>query len=249
MARGRADRMLVERGLAASVDEAARFILAGEVFSGVVRVTSPAQTLGADAPLTVRLRRRYVSRGGEKLAAALDHFSIAPDGRVCLDAGCSTGGFTDCLLQRGATRVYAVDVGYGQFAWTLRHDQRVELLERTSVRALEPASLDPRPDLVVADLAFISLRTVLPVLAAFLEGPGDLLLLVKPQFELAREDVKGGVVTDPQMHGRAVELVERAALDLALEVAGHAPSPLLGPKGNREFFVALRRTGPGAGSK
>jgi 23S rRNA (cytidine1920-2'-O)/16S rRNA (cytidine1409-2'-O)-methyltransferase len=238
MRRSRADRLLVERGLSSSTDEAARLILAGEVWSESARVASPAALLAVDAPLTVR-RRRYVSRGGEKLAAALDHFAVDPSARVCLDAGCSTGGFTDCLLQRGAARVYAVDVGYGQLDWSLRQDPRVVVLERTNVRKLEPVLFDPRPDLVVADLSFISLRTVLPVLADVM-GSGEMVLLVKPQFELPRDHTSGGVITDPAAREHAVTIVEEAARELGLQCVGRIPSPLLGPKGNREVFVALR---------
>jgi 23S rRNA (cytidine1920-2'-O)/16S rRNA (cytidine1409-2'-O)-methyltransferase len=160
---------------------------------------------------------------------------------VCLDAGCSTGGFTDCLLQRGAARVYAVDVGYGQLDWALRRDARVVVMERTNVRTLDPASLDPRPDLVVADLAFISLRAVLGTLSACIAGAGDLVLLVKPQFELERDDVRGGVVTDAALHRRAVDLVAESARATGLHVVGDVSSPLLGPKGNREFFLALAK--------
>jgi len=240
MARVRADRRLVELGLAAGVDEAARLILAGEVWNGSLRVRTAGETLPADVRLEHRPPRRYVSRGGEKLTGALDALSIDVRGRVCADVGCSTGGFTDCLLQRGAAHVWAIDVGYGQFDWSLRNDARVTLLERTNVRALDPAVLDPRPDLVVADLSFIALRSVLSVLTDLLGRRGDLLLLVKPQFELAPEDVRGGVVTDPALHERAVALVTDAAARIGLTLIGRADSQLRGPKGNREFFVALR---------
>jgi 23S rRNA (cytidine1920-2'-O)/16S rRNA (cytidine1409-2'-O)-methyltransferase len=240
MRRSRADTMLVERGLATTADEAARLILAGRARAGTARIKSPGELLSADAELSLTEQARYVSRGGDKLAAALDHFAISPNGRVCLDAGASTGGFTDCLLQRGAARVYAVDVGYGQLDWRLRGDARVVVLERTNVRELDAESLAPRPDLVVADLAFIGLRTVLPVLRSFLQGEGEMVLLVKPQFELPREDVRGGVVTDAVLHRRAVDLVEEAARSRGFDLIGDVESPLKGPKGNREFFVALR---------
>jgi 23S rRNA (cytidine1920-2'-O)/16S rRNA (cytidine1409-2'-O)-methyltransferase len=238
--RNRADTLLVERGLAATADEAARLILAGRAWAGEARVASPGELLAIDTDLSLSERQQYVSRGGDKLAGALDHFAIRPNGRVCLDAGASTGGFTDCLLQRGAARVYAVDVGYGQLDWRLRSDERVVVRERTNVRELKPASLVPPPDLVVADLAFIGLGTVLPVLKSFVPGDGEMVLLVKPQFELPRGDVKGGVVTDPALHRRAVDSVEQAARALGLQVVGSVESPLKGPKGNREFFVAVR---------
>ena len=155
--RVRADDRLVALGLAASREEAARLVLAGLVLDGTRRIDKAGEQVAADAPLTVRARGRFVSRGGDKLDAALERFAIDVRGAVCLDAGCSTGGFTDCLLQRGAARVYAVDVGYGQFAWSLRTDPRVVLMERTNVRSVDPAALDPRPTLVVADLSFVSL--------------------------------------------------------------------------------------------
>jgi 23S rRNA (cytidine1920-2'-O)/16S rRNA (cytidine1409-2'-O)-methyltransferase len=240
MPRSRADTLLVERGLTSSVDEAARLILAGRAWAGGTRIASPGELLSSDAEVSVREPPKYASRGGLKLAAALDAFGVDPSGRVCLDAGASTGGFTDCLLQRGAARVYAVDVAYGQLDWRLRNDERVVVRERTNVRELDPSTLVPPPDLVTADLAFIGLVAVLPVLKSFLPGGGEMVLLVKPQFELPREDAKGGVVTDPALHARAVELVERAARSLGLDVAGHVESPLKGPKGNREFFVVLR---------
>ena len=240
MSRMRADRRLVELGLAAGVDEAARLILAGEVWNGSERVRTAGETLPAGVQLEHRPPRRYVSRGGEKLAGALDALSIEVRGRILADVGCSTGGFTDCLLQRGAKHVWAIDVGYGQFDWRLRNDARVTLLERTNVRTLDPAVLDPSPDLVVADLSFIGLRSVLSVLRDLLRGHGDLVLLVKPQFELAPDDVRGGVVTDPLLHERAVALVIDEAARLGLALVGRADSPLRGPKGNREFFVAFR---------
>ena len=239
MRRNRADTLLVERGLAVTAAEAARLIHAGRAWAGEVRIASPGELLSVDAELSLTEPPRYVSRGGDKLAAALDFFAISPSGRVCLDAGASTGGFTDCLLQRGAARVYAVDVGYGQLDWRLRGDARVVVLERTNVRELKAESLVPRPDLLVADLAFIGLRTVLPVFKTLVPD-GEMVLLVKPQFELPRAEVKGGVVTDPALHRRAVELVEEAARSLGLDVVGHVESPLKGPKGNREFFVAAR---------
>jgi len=238
--RVRADQLLVRLGLARSADEAIRFILAGEVWLGSERVRAAGELVAESAPLEVRASRTYVSRGGEKLAAALDALAIDVHGRVCADVGCSTGGFTDCMLRCGAARVFAIDVGYGQFAWELRRDARVTLFERTNVRSLDPSSLVPCPDLLVADLSFIAVRSVLPKLMALVGGHGDLLLLVKPQFELPVGDVPDGVVRDPVLHERAVELVVREATRLGLSVTGHVASPLLGPKGNREFFVALR---------
>ena len=240
MSRVRADRRLVELGLAAGVDEAARLILAGEVWKGTERVRTAGETLPSHVKLEHRPPRRYVSRGGAKLAGALDALPVEVEGRICVDVGCSTGGFTDCLLQRGAKHVWAIDVGYGQFDWRLRNDARVTLLERTNVRTMDPGVLNPRPELIVADLSFIALRSVLSVFCDLIDRRGDLVLLVKPQFELAPEDVRGGVVTDPLLHERAVISVVDEAARLGLSVVGRADSPLRGPKGNREFFVALR---------
>jgi 23S rRNA (cytidine1920-2'-O)/16S rRNA (cytidine1409-2'-O)-methyltransferase len=244
MARLRADVLLVRRGLATHADEAQRRILAGRVFSGQTRIATAGELVDDGAPLEVRAERTFVSRGGDKLCAAIAELAVPVGGRVCLDAGCSTGGFTDCLLQRGARLVHAVDVGYGQLAWSLRTDERVRVHERTNVRHLAPDILEPRPDLLVADLSFISLRAVLPALVALVDGPSfDLVLLVKPQFELERDAVAGGVVRDPALHERAVELVIGAARPLGLVCRGRATSVLLGPKGNRELFVWL---GPAA---
>jgi 23S rRNA (cytidine1920-2'-O)/16S rRNA (cytidine1409-2'-O)-methyltransferase len=230
---------LVARGLAATRDEAARIIMAGHVSVSGRRIEKPGEQVRLDVELHVRAAAKHVSRGGEKLEAALDGFAVEVAGRVCLDAGCSTGGFTDCLLQRGATRVYAVDVGYGQLAWALRTDPRVVLYERTNVRSLRRADLVPPPTLVVADLSFVSLRSLLPILVELCARPGDLVVLVKPQFELPRTLVPGGVVTDPTLRARAVEEVAEAARNLGLGVRGPIASPVPGAEGNRELFLAL----------
>ena len=185
---------------------------------------------------------RFVSRGGEKLDGALDRLRVEVRDRRWLDAGAATGGFTDCLLQRGASEVTAVDVGYGQLAWALRNDPRVTVIERVNVRDLASELLPWRPEGVVADLSFISLRVVLPALAAVAEADADFLLMVKPQFEVGRADVgKGGVVRDPALWTTAVQSVVDRATDQGLGLAGAAASPLPGPAGNREFFVWLRR--------
>jgi len=236
----RADRLLVERGLAASTDQAKRLILAGRVSSGGRRVEKPGGLLDAGCALHVRRPPRYVSRGGDKLAGAIEALHVRVAGRCCLDAGASTGGFTDCLLQHGASAVHAVDVGYGTLAWKLRRDPRVIVHERMNIRAVSRSELSPPPDLVVADLAFVSLRSVLPVLRNLCGDEGELLLLVKPQFELEREVVEGGVVRDREEQDRAVRLVAQAAGDYGLNLLGRNESPLLGPRGNREFFVHLR---------
>lgn len=227
--------------MAASRDEAERIVRAGLVSVVGRRVEKPGERFPAGVELRVREAGKHVSRGGGKLEAALDTLGIRVEGRVCLDAGCSTGGFTDCLLQRGAAKVYAVDVGYGQLAWELRTDARVIVQERTNVRALDPASLRPLPSLVVADLSFVALQSVLPSLVNLCAPGGELLVLVKPQFELPAHLVPGGVVTDPGVRERAVEQVGAAARSLGLEARGRVDSPLPGPRGNREIFLAFSR--------
>lgn len=239
----RLDRALVSRGLVASREDAARLILAGLVrVDGVVtdkaaKPTRPGalvEVTGASSP--------YVGRGGEKLAGALDRFQLDPGGMICLDVGCSTGGFTDCLLQRGATRVYAVDVGYGQFEWRLRQDPRVVLMERTNVRYLEPGAIPEPIDLIVIDVSFISLTLVLPSVIAFLAASGSIITLIKPQFEVGKGLVgRGGVVRDDGLRESTVEKVAGCAAHLGLELAGRMESPIEGRKGNREFLAWFQR--------
>ncbi|HEY2773439.1 MAG TPA: TlyA family RNA methyltransferase [Candidatus Binatia bacterium] len=239
--RVRADERLVALGLAASRDEAQRLVLAGLVLDGTRRVDKAGEQVAADALLSVRARRRFVSRGGEKLDAALEHFAIDVREAVCLDAGCSTGGFTDCLLQRGAARVYAVDVGYGQFAWALRRDPRVVLMERTNVRSLDASPLAAPPNVIVADLSFVSLAGVLPHLVAIAAPSGcDFVLLVKPQFEVASAQTERGIVVDEESRQSALRGVETAAAGLGLELLGSMQSPLRGADGNVEYLLAAR---------
>jgi len=239
----RLDRLLVDLGLAASRERAQRLILAGEVLVGDRPATKPGTMVAADAPL--RLRRPpsdYVSRGGEKLAGALDAFGLEVAGQVALDVGASTGGFTDCLLRRGARRVFALDVGYGQLAWTLRQDARVTVLERINARRLEASMLAEAPDLATVDVSFISLALVLPAVAAALQPAGSVVALVKPQFEAGRGQVgKGGVVRDPTVRAAAVARIRDEAQTLGLTVRGESDSVLAGPKGNREVFLWLAR--------
>jgi 23S rRNA (cytidine1920-2'-O)/16S rRNA (cytidine1409-2'-O)-methyltransferase len=237
----RLDRLLVDRGLAPSRERAQRLIMAGEVLVADRPASKPGTLVPADAPLRLRVPASpYVSRGGEKLAGALDAFGLDVGGLVVLDVGASTGGFTDCLLRRGARRVLAVDVGYGQLAWTLRQDARVVVLERTNARALEPAMLPEPADLATIDVSFISLTLVLPPVVAALRPGGVIVALVKPQFEAGRGQVgKGGVVRDPAVRAEAVANVRAAAGALGLSVRGEADSVLAGPKGNREVFLLL----------
>ncbi|HOQ99000.1 MAG TPA: TlyA family RNA methyltransferase [Anaerolineae bacterium] len=239
MAKKRLDILVVERGLAESRARAQAIIMAGEVRVDD-RVVDKAGTMVAD-DATVEVagaRLPYVSRGGLKLEAALDIFGVNPDGKAIADVGASTGGFTDCLLQRGAARVYAIDVGYGQLAWRLRQDPRVVVMERTNVRYLEAL---PEPiDLVTIDVSFISLELVLPVVARWLQERGEIVALVKPQFEVGKGEVgRGGVVRRPEQHREVLARVAGWARGLGLCFAGVAPSPVLGPAGNREFLAHL----------
>ena len=250
----RLDLVLVERGLAASRQQAQQLIRAGRVRSADQVLDKPGHDIAPDLPLEVEQPPRFVSRGGEKLVAALAALPIQVAGRVCLDGGISTGGFSDCLLQHGASRIYGIDVGYGQTAWSLRTDPRLVLRERTNLRHLTPGDLygpeDPWPDLAVADLSFISLGLVLPALGALLAPGGrEALLLVKPQFEVGRSRVgKGGVVRDPAAHVDAIEGVIRAGDALGWQALGLVASPITGPAGNHEYLLWLGsgRGGEGA---
>ncbi len=247
--RSRLDAELVRRGLARSREQAAELIRAGKVAVAGQPASKPATQVSREAPVTVAAAGggpEYVSRGGRKLAGALAAFGgLTVAGRRCLDAGASTGGFTDVLLRAGAAHVVAVDVGYGQLAWRLRTDPRVTVLDRVNVRALEPSRVAPPPEVVVADLSFISLTLVLPALAACAAPDADFALLVKPQFEVGKGRVgPGGVVRDPADRAAAVRGVCEAAAALGLGVRGVTASPLPGPAGNVEYFVWLRRGAP-----
>jgi len=243
--RVRLDQLLVERGLAPSRSRAQALLLGGRVRvgagDGARRDRKPGDLVDAEIEVEVEVPEPYVSRGGHKLAAALDAFGIDPRDRVCLDVGASTGGFTDVLLQRGARRVYALDVGRGQLAESLRGDPRVVSMERFNARDLRAGSLPEPVSLATIDVAFISARLVLdPAVATFRGGPGDVVVLVKPQFEAGRQEVPGGVVRDPSVHERVVGEVGEAATALGLEVGGTIPSPIVGPEGNREFLLWAR---------
>ncbi|HEY9410939.1 MAG TPA: TlyA family RNA methyltransferase [Jiangellaceae bacterium] len=248
--RRRLDLELVRRGLARSREHAASLVADGRVLVGGRTATKPATVVDpAEAVLVTAASDGaddYVSRGGHKLAGALDAFAaLSVTSRRCLDAGASTGGFTDVLLRRGAAAVVAVDVGYGQLAWSLRSDERVTVHDRTNVRDLDAELVGGPVDVVVGDLSFISLRLVLPALAGLTVADGDLVLMVKPQFEVGRERVgKGGVVRDPALRGEAVRSVADAARQVGLGVAGVTASPLPGPSGNVEYFLWLRRDAP-----
>jgi 23S rRNA (cytidine1920-2'-O)/16S rRNA (cytidine1409-2'-O)-methyltransferase len=242
--RQRLDQLLVERGLAESRAKAQALILAGRVFAGGQRRDKPGQNVPADLAVEVRgPSSPYVSRGGIKLAAALDFFAIDPSGRVALDIGASTGGFTDVLLQRRARRVYAIDVGQGQLDWRLRNDTRVVVLERVNARHLNRDLISEPVDLVVCDASFISLKLVLPA-ALELADPGGLLVaLIKPQFEVGKGRVgRGGVVRDPALHAEVcADIAQWLAEAQGWRVLGSIESPITGPKGNREFLIAAER--------
>jgi len=240
----RLDRLLVERGLVRSREEAARLILAGLVRVAGERVDKAGQSVRVEALIEVQASPAFVSRGGEKLAHALDAFRISVKGRVCVDVGASTGGFTHCLLERGASRVYAVDVGTRQLDVRLRSDSRVVVMEKVNARYLTPEVFPVRPDLATVDVSFISLEKVLPPVVACLEPSGEGVALVKPQFEVGRGQVgKGGVVRDPAQHRAVLIRLARFALVRGWHVLDVTPSPLKGPKGNREFFFSLSLAG------
>jgi 23S rRNA (cytidine1920-2'-O)/16S rRNA (cytidine1409-2'-O)-methyltransferase len=245
--RARLDAELVRRGLARSREQAAELITDGRVKVAGQTATKPATGVEPATPLLVEEPEgpSYVSRGGHKLAGALDVFGYDPAGKRVLDAGASTGGFTDVLLQRGARQVVAVDVGYGQLAWSLQTDDRVMVVDRTNVRALTPEQVGEPVDLVVADLSFIPLGLVLPALVACAAPDADLLPMVKPQFEVGKERLPaGGVVRDPQLRAQAVRRVAEQAAALGLGVRGVTASPLPGPSGNVEFFLWLTAGAP-----
>jgi 23S rRNA (cytidine1920-2'-O)/16S rRNA (cytidine1409-2'-O)-methyltransferase len=238
--RVRLDTLLAERGLAESREKAQALVLAGEVLVNGVKAQKPGQSVTAEADLQVLRHPAYVGRGGLKLEAAIRHFGIEVAGRVCLDVGASTGGFTDCLLQHGAARVHAVDVGFGQIDWKLRTDPRVILHERLNARYLRPEDIGEPVGLAVCDVSFISATLILPAIAPLLQPAGEMVILVKPQFEVGREQVgKGGIVRDPQLHRSACERVENAVrrMNYTTEII---ESPILGAEGNKEFLLYAR---------
>lgn len=243
--RARVDAELVRRGLARSRQQAAELIGAGRVSINGMPAAKPATAIAISAALTVEGddERSWVSRGAHKLIGALDAFGVSVDSRRCLDAGASTGGFTEVLLDRGAREVVAADVGYGQLAWSLRNDPRVVVLERTNVRDLTVDAIGGAVDLVVADLSFISLATVLSALASCASDDADIVPMVKPQFEVGKDRVgAGGVVSDPELRVDAVLTVARRAAELRWQTVGVTASPLPGPSGNVEYFLRLRAT-------
>lgn len=244
MVKARLDKIILDRGLASSRERGRALIMAGQVVVDDHVADKAGQMVPVDAE--IRLKGEplpFVSRGGLKLQKALDEFGLDVSGLVVLDVGASTGGFTDCLLQRGARTVFAVDVGYGQLAWKLRTDDRVLNLEKTNIRHLTPDRLPELPDMAVIDASFISLAKVLPATVGLIRENGMLVALIKPQFEVGRGEVgKGGVVRDAKKHREVTEAVCALAESLGLEVQGVTESPILGPKGNREFLICMRKT-------
>jgi 23S rRNA (cytidine1920-2'-O)/16S rRNA (cytidine1409-2'-O)-methyltransferase len=242
--RERLDILLVQRRLVESRELGRRKILAGEVLVNDQAVTKAGSLVDGAAKIEVKSAPRYVSRGGLKLEKALEHFAILLDGKTVLDVGASTGGFTDCLLAHGAAKVFAVDVGYGQFDWKLRNHPRVVLLEKTNIRYLDVGALPYAAHLATIDVSFISLKLVLPKVKALLMASHEAIALIKPQFEVGKGKVgKGGVVRSTSEHARVVEEIKQFAIDLGYAIGGVIESPLLGPKGNKEFLIHLRAAG------
>ena len=237
----RLDVLVFERGLAPSRERAQALLLAGSILVNGQKATKPGTKVASDARVEmIGEPQKYVSRGGLKLEGALEDFGVSPEGRICLDVGSSTGGFTDCLLQQGATRVYAVDVSNDQMDWKLRQDPRVKFIEKNA-RYLEPVDIAERAQLAVMDVSFISAAKVLPALVTTVTTGAEILVLIKPQFELAKGEVgKGGIVKDAALHQKAIDGVTDAAAALGLEILGVKPSHIAGTEGNQEFFLHAR---------
>lgn len=229
--------LLFERGYTESREKAKAVIMSGNVFVGGSRYDKPGALVGTDSAVEIRGERGYVSRGGQKLEKALSYFGISPEGRICVDCGASTGGFTDCLLKHGARMVYAVDVGYGQLAWSIRSDPRVITMERTNIRYMQPGLLQPKPDFATIDLSFISLALILPVAKGLLSETCEAVCLIKPQFEAGREKVgKKGVVRDARTHVEVLDAFIANAEQAGFHVRGLTFSPVKGPEGNIEYL-------------
>jgi 23S rRNA (cytidine1920-2'-O)/16S rRNA (cytidine1409-2'-O)-methyltransferase len=239
----RLDKLLVEKGIVQSRERARALIMAGQVAVAGKMIDKPGVQINAEAHLQLRGKDSpYVSRGGEKLEGAIRTFGIDLKGIVVMDVGASTGGFTDCVLQKGAQKVYAVDVGYGQLAWKLQKDPRVINLERRNIRYLQREEVQDETDLILIDTSFISIEKFLPSLLRFLKDGGSILSLIKPQFEVGKGEVgKGGVVKDGALHQKVMDRILKFSRELGLKVLGVTESPLLGPKGNKEFFIYLKK--------
>ena len=240
--KSRLDQLLVGRGFFPSREQARRAILAGQVSVATRVANKPSELLDKQTAISVKPTQKYVGRGALKLESALDYFCIDLEGKTALDIGASTGGFTDCMLQRGAEKVYAVDVGYGQLDWKLRNDPRVVVLEKINARFLTRDQIQELVDVCVIDVSFISLTLILPNAVALLKPDGVILALIKPQFELQRSEVgKGGIVRDPRLHQKAQDKIVAFVKDLGHVVAGSAPAAVKGADGNQEFFACIRK--------
>ncbi len=238
----RLDILLFEKGLTESREKSRALILAGNVLVNGIVVDKAGTNIKPDSDLEILEKMPYVSRGGLKLEHALEELNINVKGKTAMDAGASTGGFTDCLLQYGAIKVYAVDVGYGQFHWKLRNDERVALLEKTNIRYLEKNTIQDEIDIAVIDVSFISLLKVIPKIMEFLKRPGEIVALIKPQFEAERKDIgKGGVVKDEKKRLEIVEKIKSESEKMGLECHGAVKSPIKGPKGNIEYLIYLKK--------
>lgn len=242
MPKERADALLMTRGLCDSREQAKRLILAGEVMSGTTRLDKPSTKIETNADLRILEKPKFVSRGGLKLEGALKEFNIDPNGMTCLDCGASTGGFTDCLLQGGAVKVHAIDVGTNQLVWKIRNDPRVIVKEKFNARYMKPEDIGELVDLAVTDVSFISLTKILPPLFSILKPGGKIICLIKPQFELQRDDIsKGGIVRDPALHQKAIDKIHHfVTQDLKREWLSLTDSPITGTDGNKEFLALLQ---------
>jgi 23S rRNA (cytidine1920-2'-O)/16S rRNA (cytidine1409-2'-O)-methyltransferase len=245
MTKQRIDKLMMDRGLADSRTKAQALVMAGVVLANEKRVSKPSEAFPSDIQIRIKgdsPEGRYVSRAGLKLEAALQHFGIDVNGRVCIDIGSSTGGFTDCLLKHGARHVVAVDVGTNQLVWSLRTDERVHVMENTNARDLAPDNIDSRFDIAVMDVSFISAKKIMPAIIPLIVDRGKLIVLIKPQFEVGRGEVgKGGIVTDPTKHERVKAEINDAAVQLDLQPLGIIDSPISGAEGNKEFLAAYEK--------
>lgn len=238
--KSRLDKLLFEKGLAESREKAHALILEGSVLVNGIMVDKAGAQVNADDALSVKSKMPYVSRGGLKLERALEEFSIDVKDKTAMDVGASTGGFSDCLLQCGAKKIYAVDVGYGQFSWKLRNDEKIILLEKTNIRHLEQGRVSDKIEIAVIDVSFISLLKVIPKVLEFLQTSGEIVALIKPQFEVGRKDIgKGGVVKDENKRLEVVEKIKSELIKIGLQVIGTTTSPIKGPKGNVEYLIYL----------
>lgn len=235
----RLDQLLIDRGLYSSPKKATWAIRSGQITVNSVVIDKPGKLISTNSIIRIKEKLPFVSRGGLKLEKALREFGITIKDKITLDIGCSTGGFTDCLLQNGAKLVYAVDVGYGQLAWSLRNNPKVVLMERTNARHLNPKDFPQTPELVTIDVSFISLDKIIPVIKKLIMPKGEVIALIKPQFEVGPKKAKRGVVKDPKIHDEAIEKIKKAALESGFQTKGIIPSPILGPAGNKEFLCWL----------